>query len=55
MCRFDWKILSEPFKSGWKWAELAQDCFPAAVCINVGVFLAYVINHYILKNLALET
>jgi hypothetical protein len=55
MGRFEWKIIADRFKSGWKWAELAQDSFPAAVCINVEEFLAYVSNHYILKHHALET
>jgi hypothetical protein len=54
MRRSDWKIISDHFKSGWKWAELAQDSFPAAVFIYVEEFLAYVSNHYILKHHALE-
>ena len=55
MGRFEWKIIADHFKSGRKWAELAQDSFPAAFCVNVEEFLAYISNHYILKYHALET
>jgi len=55
MRRSDWKIISYHFKSEWKWAEMAQDIFPAAVSIKVEEFLAYVSNHYILKHRTLET